>query len=153
MAVETELDSGAMKSVAPPEMLPYVPIQPSEGSLQGQEFVVADGNTIPNMGQKEIDCVDAAGDDDNLTYQISRVGMPLTSVGDLCDAGEKGHLVIFGARGGIRLNLATQQITPFTRVNRRYKWTFWAKKPGQTKNSAPSCEYQSTKPDFHRPGK
>ena len=44
------------------------------------------------------------------TLQVADVSRPLMSVGNLC---EMGNRVIFGANGGVILNLQSGQVTPF----------------------------------------
>lgn len=130
--IESDMDSGCVQSVAPPSICPEIPIEDSAGSKMGQKYMVADGSTVPNLGQKTIQgAVLSCGKQAAPTYQIADVTNPLTSVGDVAD---EGNIVIFGAQGGVVLDLVTHSLTPFPRVDRRYKWEFWI--PDSTEGSA-----------------
>ena len=50
--VELTADTGACDTVMPKSMAAHIPIQPSLQSLRSNEYMVADGNTIPNLGEK-----------------------------------------------------------------------------------------------------
>ena len=120
--VTTEMDSGCVQSVAPPTLLPDIPIAKSHGQQIGQKYQVANGEIIPNVGEKSIPMVLSSGENAHHTYQMADVTGPLTSVGDICDG---NNIVVFGKKGGIVMDLATHSCTPFPRINRRYKWEFW----------------------------
>ena len=122
MKISSDMDSGCVQSVAPPSILPSVPLSSSAGSRAGQEYVVADGDMVPNLGQKEAEVTLACGKKARAIYQIADVTGPLTSVGALCD---DDNIVIFGSKGGMVLDLVTNSVTPFPRKEKRYKWEFW----------------------------
>ena len=63
------------------------------GSRRRQEFLIADGGTIPNLGESTLDLADG---DKHLqsTFQIAAVTRPLMSVGRICD---QGHSITFDA--------------------------------------------------------
>ena len=50
--VTSVLDSGAVQSIAPPDMAPRVLITLSPGSKRGQKYLAANGGRIPNEGQQ-----------------------------------------------------------------------------------------------------
>ena len=65
----------------------------SPGSRRGQEFLMGDGGTIPNLGQATLNLTDTSADRDlQSTFQVAAVTRPLMSVGKMCDA---GHTVTF----------------------------------------------------------
>ena len=47
------LDSGSVVHVCAPADCPRYLLQESAGSRRGQEFLMGDGGTIPNLGQKQ----------------------------------------------------------------------------------------------------
>jgi len=55
--VRSVMDSGCGASVAPPGMCPAYPIQESEGSRAGQEFVSASEDKLPNLGEQTLSAV------------------------------------------------------------------------------------------------
>ena len=50
--VELTADTGACDTVVPKLICPGIPITPSVQSLRGMEYVVATGQSIPNLGEK-----------------------------------------------------------------------------------------------------
>ena len=52
LEVELTADTGACDTVIPRKMCPKIPIQASLQSRSGMEYEVADGNTIPNLGER-----------------------------------------------------------------------------------------------------
>ena len=103
-------------------MIPTCPVRESVGSRAGQKFLVADGNTVPNLGEKRLTGQSEFGDELSHTYQMADMTCPLTSVGDICD---EEKVVMFGPRGGVVIDMATNSMIPFPRENGRYKWNIW----------------------------
>ena len=58
--VSSIVDSGAINSVAPPDVS-SVPMTESQGSVNGMQYHTADGTRIPNLGQKTFDAVSEQG--------------------------------------------------------------------------------------------
>ena len=56
------------------------------------------------------------------TFQVAEVSRPLMSVGELC---ELGNRVIFGANGGVILNLRTREVTRFEKEDGVYTFAMW----------------------------
>jgi len=122
------MDSGASESVAPPEMCPHYDIVPSPGSVAGQMYVSASDDTIPNLGEQNLEVVTMLGDEAEVKYQIADVARPLNAVSEICDAGgEQGQHVVFGRHGGAVINLTTGKQTPFTREDGIYLMELWVK--------------------------
>ena len=94
---EVALDSGAVVHVCAPEDCPGYLLAESPGSKQGQRFLMGDGGTIANLGQKRLHLSD---DDRDLcsVFQIAAVTRPLMSVGKICD---EGHNITFDATQAI----------------------------------------------------
>jgi len=122
--VRSIMDSGCGASVAPPGMCPTYPIEESEGSRRGQEFMSASENTMPNLGEQKLEVVLDSGKATALKYQIADVSRALNAVTEICDA---GHHVIFGRRGGMIVNLESGRSTPFQREGNIYCLDYWVK--------------------------
>ena len=90
---EVALDSGSVVHVCAPGDIPGYLVQASAGSRRGQEFLMGDGGTIPNLGESQLNLSDQ---DKNLqsVFQIAAVTRPLMSVGRICD---QGHSITFNA--------------------------------------------------------
>jgi hypothetical protein len=96
---EVALDSGAVVHVCSLEDCPGYMLQDSPGSKAGQKFLMGDGGTIPNLGQKALNLTDEKVDRNmNSIFQIAAVTRPLMSVGKICD---EGHNITFDATKAI----------------------------------------------------
>ena len=120
--VDSVVDSGASAPVAPPTMLPGVPIVPSEGSRRGQEYTSASKHKLKNLGQQQIKACTEDGDPTSVLFQIADVSKPLVSVSSIC---EKGNRVIFGRSGAVVQNIRTGREIPFYRRNGIYVLSLW----------------------------
>ena len=120
--VESVVDSGASAPVAPPTMLPGVPIAPSEGSKRGQQYTSASKHRLKNLGQQQISACTEDGDPTSVLFQIADVSKPLVSVSSIC---ERGNRVIFGRSGGVVKNLKNGREIPFYRKNGIYVLSLW----------------------------
>ena len=61
------------------------------------QYHTADGQRISNLGQKIFEAVSEHVSALSLTFQIADISRPLTSVGELADA---GSVVVFGRKRG-----------------------------------------------------
>lgn len=120
--VKTVVDSGASESVAPPNMVPNIPVRPSAGSRRGQHYVSASGERMANQGEQKLPVVTENGEERSVTFQVTDVARPLCSVARICS---QGNRVIFGARGGVIQNLETGSETPFLLEDGVYTMSLW----------------------------
>ena len=92
---EVALDSGSVVHVCSVEDCPGYRVGESPGSRRGQEFLMGDGGTIPNLGQSQLNLTDESINRDiKSVFQIAAVTRPLMSVGRICD---EGHSITFDA--------------------------------------------------------
>ena len=85
----------------------------------------ASNERVPNLGQQTLEVRTEEGVDANVTFQMADVTRPLNSVGKVCDTGKR---VIFGKRGGVIWDLATNQLTKFDReADGVYELNLWVK--------------------------
>ena len=92
---EVALDSGSVVHVCSIDDCPGYRVGESPGSRRGQEFLMGDGGTIPNIGQSQLNLSDESiSRDIESVFQIAAVTRPLMSVGRICD---EGHTVTFDA--------------------------------------------------------
>jgi hypothetical protein len=120
--VDSVMDSGASAPVAPPQMMPSIPIEQSEGSRRGQCYASASKHKLMNLGQQKIKACTEAGEETEVLFQIADVSKPLVSVSAIC---ERGNRVIFGQNGGFVQNLRTGGLIPFERRNGIYVLSLW----------------------------
>ena len=136
--VETVLDSGAAESVALPTVAPWVEVQESIGSKNGQTYQSASGAKIANQGEKRLQVVTEEGQEAEATFQIAEVTRPLSAVSRICD---KGNVVVFSHDGGFIQNMAGGR-TYFRRENNVYMIDLYMQ--------APLRSTGSTSTSFHR---
>ena len=91
--IETILDSGATVTVIPPHMARAYDITPGEASKAGVRYEVANGEEIPNLGEKNMYVMTEEGSWREFKAQVAEVSKALQSVRSLVKA---GHLVVFG---------------------------------------------------------
>ena len=72
---EAAFDSGSVVHVCAPADCPGYMLQESPESRQGQEFLMGDGGTIPNLGQKQLKLRDR-GSDVQSVFQVAAVTRP-----------------------------------------------------------------------------
>ena len=120
--IRAVMDSGAAECVAPKDMAPHYRISDSVASRSGVFYTSADGGRLDNLGQQELPIAFDNGLRAMATFQIANVSRPLMSVGRIC---ELGNRVLFGASGGVILNLESGQVTPFEKEDGVYVFTMW----------------------------
>ena len=116
------MDSGAAESVAPKSMARQFLLTDSPASRAGVFYTAANGGRLDNLGQQEIPVAFANGIRAMTTFQIAEVSRPLMSVAKIC---ELGNRVLFGANGGVIVNLNTGQATPFEKEDGVYVFSMW----------------------------
>ena len=108
---EVALDSGSVVHVCSPEDCPGYKLAESPGSRRGQEFLMGDGGTIPNLGQSQLNLSDEDRDIQSV-FQIAAVTRPLMSVGRICD---EGHSILFTATTATVKSGDGSELCKFTR--------------------------------------
>ena len=91
-------------------MAPQFKVKPSTGSRNGVQYVAANGNMMPNRGEKDVKATTEEGHRCVLKMQVTHVQKPLMSVARICDAGHK-----------VTFTKATGQRTKFQRVDNVYR--------------------------------
>ena len=97
---------------------------PSMGSRRGQHYTAAGGKRIANEGEKHLAMVTNDGAEVATTWQTVDINRPLSSVRQIC---LQGNRVVFGATGGVILNLETGHETPFGVEDNVYVLDLWLK--------------------------
>ena len=116
------MDSGAAESVCPREMAPQFEVKDTLASRAKVFYTAASGGQIMNIGESNIPVCLENGARTIATFQVCDVSRPLMSVSRLC---EMGNRVLFGANGGVIMNLATGQVTPFQKEDGVYVFEMW----------------------------
>lgn len=131
------MDSGAGEHVCGPKDAKCCPIRPTAASEAGTCYITANGNEIPNMGEKMVKMVTKEGSKCAMKMQVTDVRKPLASISRICS---EGHTVTFHDKGGFITHNETGQVTKFDKRNHVYVLDVWIEK-------------QSGEQDFRRQGK
>ena len=91
--VEAILDSGATVAVIPVHVGAGYDVTEGEASKAGVKYEVANGEEIPNLGEKLMAIMTAEGSVRGMLAQVADVSKPLQAVRSLVRA---GHVVVFG---------------------------------------------------------
>ena len=91
--LESIVDSGATVTVIPPSVGRDYAILAGEASKAGVMYEVANGEEIPNLGEKLMPVLTAEGSRRGLRAQVADVSKPLQAVRALV---KTGHAVVFG---------------------------------------------------------
>ena len=123
--VEVELcaDTGACDTVIPRKMCQGIAITPSLQSMQCMEYEVADGNTIPNLGERR--CVmwtDGATDPRHINLQVADVHKALLSMSRCADMGFESR---FGRVAGALIDEESGEVIPLQRKGNLYVLKCW----------------------------
>ena len=106
--IEVTLDSGCCRHVLPAESAPGYLIQDSPGSRRGANFVVGNGQRVPNEGQVCLNLEAHTDSDANQSvqsvFQVADLTRPLMSVSQICEQGhkcvfDKDHALVVSAQG------------------------------------------------------
>ena len=111
------VDSGAAESVWPEDLLPEVMTRPSVGSRAGVNYVAANGQKMPNLGEKKIQFKTKDDLNSSTTFQVTQVKKPLAAVSKIT---EKGNWVCFGPGEAYIHNIATDKRTHLDLINGTY---------------------------------
>ena len=104
--IELAVDSGASETVIPDGTVKSVQLTPSDASKRGVQYEVANGERIPNLGQKSFQGITLDGQRRGITAQVADVNKPLMSVTRLVQA---GNTVVFSSTGSYVMDDATQE--------------------------------------------
>ena len=91
--VEAILDSGATVTVFPPSIGAAYELTQGEAAKAGVTYEVANGEEIPNLGERLMAVMTVEGTTRGLRAQVANVSKPLQAVRQLT---KTGHMVVFG---------------------------------------------------------
>ena len=123
VAIEVAIDSGATETVMAEETLSGV-IDITEGPAmkRGVTYEVADGNEIPNLGERKFLGFTEEGGQKGVTAQVCAVNKTLMSVSKIAS---KGNRVVFDDDGSYIEDKTTGERTWMKQVGGMYHITMW----------------------------
>ena len=121
--IEVTIDSGACDTVMPTRLCSHISIVQTEDSRRGMEYEVANGETIPNVGERR--CLLMSEDSANpkrITFQCADIHKPLLSVSRCADLGYK---CVLDDIGGELIDKVSGEIIPLHRRGNLYVMRAW----------------------------
>ena len=114
------VDSGACETVMPLSLLNHISIVSSPQSSAGVEYEVANGASIPNVGERRLDAVTINASDDLkiIHMQVANVHKCLLSVSKCADM---GYTCVLNKDGGYLIDEATNEKIPIERRGNLYE--------------------------------
>ena len=127
--IEVCVDSGACESVMPANLCEHIPIVPSEQSIGGVEYEVANGESVPNLGERRCDIrtLNALTLTKRMHFQVADVHKALLSTAKCADMGYYCHL---GINGGYLEDATTGERIPIRREGELYILDMWIRSAG-----------------------
>ena len=123
--IEMTADTGACDTVMPECMCPQISLLESVGSKQGYEYEVANGEALPNLGEKRCLLItEDSGLMKRLTFQRADVHKALLSVSKIADL---GYDCVLGKGGGKLIDTITGDIIPLHRKGNLYVMRAWVR--------------------------
>ena len=124
-AIEVTIDSGACDTVMPINMCKDIPVHESKRQQEGMEYEVANGETIPNEGERHCMIMTmGAVTPKNIVFQVADVHKALLSITRVADAGYECHL---NKTGGYLLDTYTGERVPIHRKGNLYVMRAWVR--------------------------
>ena len=123
--IELTADSGACDTVIPRKTAEAIPIVPFLASLRGMEYEVANGESIPNLGERRcLVWTENATEAKTMNMQVADVHKGLLSLSRCADMGFEGR---FGRKAGALICEKTGEVIPLTRKGNLYVLKMWVK--------------------------
>ena len=130
-SIEIILDSGACRHVMARESAPGYTVHESPGSRRGQNFIVGNGERVPNEGQMALSLEADVGDGVTAllgtTFQVADLTRPLMSVSQIC---EQGLHCVFESTHALIVNAAGETVCRFEKEGQLFVAKMTLKAPG-----------------------
>jgi len=125
------MDSGASITVIPPSVGKLYQTQESAASRAGVQYQVANGDELPNLGEKFLPLVTSEGTTRGMLAQVADVTMALQSPRALH---KSGHMVILDGPDSFVLNKITGEINVLEDDGLNYYMDTWIIPPEELDN-------------------
>ena len=125
ISVEVTVDSGACVTVMPAGLCTGIPIIDNFFSKSGVEYEVANGESIPNLGERRCEVMTVGSlVPKSIVFQIVDVHKPLLSITACSDMGYDCYL---GKEGGSLRDRITGETIPLDRQGSLYTLKMWVR--------------------------
>ena len=125
MEIELTAESGACDTVIPKTMCPSIPIVPSQQSLLGLAYEVANGQSLPNLGERRCELwTEGATEAKTIAMQVADVHKGLLSLSRCADMGFESR---FGKAYGCLIDTSSGEVIPLQRRGNLYMLKCWVR--------------------------
>ena len=124
--IKLSVDSGATESVVPETMPSSIPTVEGSASRRGVMYEVANGERIPNEGEKKFKAVTAEGKEKQMVMQVCDVNQGLLSVSKATAAGNR---VVFDSEGSYIQSKDSGEVTWLHEEGGMYVLRLWVRRP------------------------
>ena len=129
--VEVCCNPGAADTVMPLRMCDHISVKPSPQSERGTEYEVANGETIPNVGERRCVVMTEGSELPKLmNFQVCDVHKPLLSATKVCDM---NYRCVLERNGGHLEDQETGDVIPLHRRGSLYVMNIWVKESSFTR--------------------
>ena len=126
--IDMVVDSGATDTVVGEDMLQSIKTTPGLASKRGVQYEVANGDLVPNLGEKQFIAEWEDGQKRGLTAQVCDVNKALLSVRKMVQAGNR---VVFDAEGSYIEDKETGECLKLQEQGGMYTLKLWVQTPFQ----------------------
>ena len=125
VSITVTVDSGACVTVMPSGICLGIPIVDNDLCRAGVEYEVANGESIPNLGERQCQVMTVGSmTPKKITFQVAEVHKPLLSVAACSDMGFDCFL---GKDGGVLKDRITGECIPLERHGSLYSMKMWVR--------------------------
>ena len=124
--LEMAVDSGATETVVNEDMLKNIETKEGSAYRRGVEYEVANGEYIPNLGEKKFLGVGENGEARHITAQVCAVNKALLSVKKMVQAGNR---VVFEQAGGYIEDVVSGERLHLKEQGGMYMLKMWVQRP------------------------
>lgn len=122
---EVTIDSGACVTVMPRDLCCSIGISPNHFTAQGVEYEVANGASIPNLGERRCEVMTIGSVvPKRIVFQVADVHKALLSITACADMGFDCYL---GKEGGSLRDRVTGEVIPISRKDNLYTMRMWVR--------------------------
>ena len=122
---EITVDSGACEIVMPMGACHSISVMASKQYMDGVEYEVANGETIPNLGERRCIMMTVGSNTaKKITFQVADVHKPLLSISRVADL---GFDCMLGKHGGMLVDTVAGERVPLIRRDNLYVMKAWVR--------------------------
>ena len=114
-----------------------IPCTPSAHSIRGDEYEVANGQCVPNVGERKLEAKTLGSNrSKRIHFQVADIHKPLLSMAKVADMGFRS---VFEKQGGYIEHIDTGEKIPMYRRDNLYFIKMWVRAAGSDDQNVSHC--------------